>query len=508
MPFQIESATRRPKKDPIVDAPDNGTVSETSSYATEISDTELSDAELGDLEKMGLESKTQWELQQMTLDPEPHVRAGALAELEARNQKLTSRVKTRESGVSAEWKATPEWGKREATETRSDVSSEPTTSEPAPTTTWRDLVKPTMKMSPRVQHERSKLLAGQISKVATSEDSIYVKREGTVEGTTTAHVEYSDGMVSAGGGVGIIGTGWEMTGSTALGDKGAKSMQGVSVAKAQAGIGGSVGAGKDGIRLSGDAGASVTMVGGHAKLQSAPVTFKFLGEELRAMFTAGVKASVLAEAKGDVRFDVSKGDTPAASLALGGSTFAGARAGVELGAEVKWQKGSDYKPLLVDFVKALPGTPDWLVDQVDDSFWAAVERVMVGNKIPTLIAGVKAGVDGSAGIGGSAGLNLGFSGGQITVDGHVSGTVGLGVGTHLTTTIDALEGLRYLSMLAVRGSTSLLDQISEAGSWFDEATYEVLGEVEVALRETEEEGGVTGWMAGAAKTAGGWVGAW
>ena len=513
MVFSFE-AKQKPRSDVAFDAaPDHATSGSSPdfTYGSERGDNELSDAELGDLEAMGLESKSHWDLQQMTLDPQAHVRAAALAELQARDLKLRSSVKTRESGVSAEWKATPQRGQKAPGQPMGGSPAAEDAATPAadaPSASWRDLLEPNLKLAPRVQHERSKMIAGSISQRATSADTILVEREGTVEGTVSAHGEYSDGMLHAGGGAGVVATAYGVDGTTALGDDGARAMYGASVGKAQANAGATVGVGREGVQVSGSAGASVTMVGGHAKLQSAPITFDFLGEELRAVFTAGVKAEVLAEARGDVVFDVSKGETPTAGLTLGGEAFAGARAGVELGAEVKWYKNKDYTEFIKGFVKSLPGTPDFLVDRASDSFLATVERILVGNKVPSLIAGVKGGIDGSAGIGGSAGLNLAFSGGQITVDGHVSGTVGLGVGTHLTTTLDGIEGLRYLGMLGARGATALMDQVSSAASWFQEIEYEVLGEVELFLRERSDDGGIAGWASSAAHSAGDWLGAW
>jgi hypothetical protein len=257
------------------------------------------------------------------------------------------------------------------------------------------------------------------------------------------------------------------------------------------------------VRVKGAAKASATLVGGSLHVETEAFTWKMLGEEMAVRLFAGVDASILAEAKGEVELVVDRGDKLGARVTAGGEAFAGARAGVEVGGKLRWILRDDYTPDIVKFAKSFPGTwDDRLADKVPADVWKRMSSVLFGSgqvnpRADLLIA--SAGVEGSAGIGGSAKFNAGVDEqGMISVSGELGGTVGLGAKVKTDLKLGIVNGVRFVGLMAMRGSTWLMDKISDAAEWFDEVTDMVRQEVDDFMEAEKAKGGFSGAVAGVA----------
>ncbi len=252
---------------------------------------------------------------------------------------------------------------------------------------------------------------------------------------------------------------------------------------------------KDGVKVGGNASAKATLIGGSARIEAPVFGWKMLGEEVDVAITAGVSAAVLAEANGNINLDVSKGEDLGAELSGGGKAFAGAKAGAEIGAKIRWKRQPDYTQLVKGFAKSLPGGfDDWLVDKVPNDVWGQVAQVLIGTGRSDLVA-AKAGVEASAGIGGEAKFGLSLKGGKINATGALSGTVGLGAGVNTNILLDAIDGVRFIGVLAMRGTEWLKDAIAEAADWYDQAIDIVQDEIDEYMEAEKDEGGVSGAVA-------------
>jgi hypothetical protein len=258
----------------------------------------------------------------------------------------------------------------------------------------------------------------------------------------------------------------------------------------------------DAVKVGGSAGAKATLIGGNARIEAPVFGWKFMGEQVDVAVTAGVSAAVLAEAKGNIDLDISKGDDLGVQLAGGGKAFAGAKAGVEVGAKLRWRRQPDYTDLVTGFAKSLPGGfDDYLVDKVPRAVWTDISRVLIGSGKSDLLTG-KAGVEGSAGVGGEAKFGLSLTGGKINVSGSLAGTVGLGAGVHTDLMLDAIDGVRFAGVLAMRGTEWLKDAIKEAGDWYDQAIDVVQDKIDEYMEAEKAQGGFSGALASAVD----WVG--
>ena len=272
-------------------------------------------------------------------------------------------------------------------------------------------------------------------------------------------------------------------------------------AEAQAGVEASFSPEK--VKVKGAAKASATLVAGSLHIETEAFTWKMLGEEIAVRLFAGVDASVLAEAKGDIELVVDRGDKLGAQVKGGGEAFAGARAGVEVGGKLRWILRDDYSPDLIHFAKSFPGTwDDYLADQVPADVWKKLSSALFGSgqvnpRADLLIA--SAGVEGSAGIGGSAKFTAGMDeSGMISVSGELGGTVGLGAKVKTDLKLGLVNGIRFVGLMAMRGSTWLMDKIGDAAEWFDEVTDRVGQQVDDYMEEQKAKGGFSGAVAGVA----------
>ena len=258
----------------------------------------------------------------------------------------------------------------------------------------------------------------------------------------------------------------------------------------------------DAIKVSGNASAKATLIGGNAKIEAPVFGWKMLGEQVDVAVTAGVSAAVLAEANGNIDLDISKGDELGVQMGGGGKAFAGAKAGVEVGAKLRWRRQPDYTDLVKNFAKSLPGGfDDYLVDKIPREVWTEVSHVLIGGGKSDLLA-AKAGVEASAGVGGEANFGLSLSGGKINVSGTMSGTVGLGVGVHTNLLLDAIDGVRFAGVLFMRGTEWLKDALAQASDWYDQAVDVIQAKIDEYMEAEKAEGGFSGAMA----TAVDWIG--
>lgn len=256
----------------------------------------------------------------------------------------------------------------------------------------------------------------------------------------------------------------------------------------------------DKVKVTGAAAAKVTLVGGSLYVETEAFTWNMFGEECAARIFAGVDASILAEAKGDVELVIGKGDNLEAGVKVGGKAFAGARAGVEVGGKLRWIRKSDYSADVLRFAKSLPGKiDDRLADKVSPATWKRVSAILFGTNPRADLLIAKAGVEGSAGIGGAATFAAGLDdNGMINVSAELGGTVGLGGKVKTDLKLGASNGARFVGLMAMRGQSWLLEKIGEAAAWLDEATDHVRAEIDNYMEAKKAQGGLSGIMATAA----------
>jgi hypothetical protein len=277
--------------------------------------------------------------------------------------------------------------------------------------------------------------------------------------------------------------------------KGVKGSAGYELGKAEANAKGSATIGKDGVKVKGSAGASVTLVGGNAKIEAPVFTWSLLGEPVRVKLTAGVSAAVVAEANGELELDVSKGENLGVTVGGGGRAFAGAKAGVEVGAHIQWMRHGDYSQLLMDFLDDIPGVGRF-VDDVPVDLWKQISQVLVGTGTSDLLI-AKAGVFGSAGIGGEASFGLKLQGGRVQLQGDLNGAIGLGGGAKTSLDLDAVDGIRFGGVLALRGVEWIKDHIAGAAAWTQQIISEAQRRIDAYMEEKKAKGGWKGAMASA-----------
>jgi hypothetical protein len=258
----------------------------------------------------------------------------------------------------------------------------------------------------------------------------------------------------------------------------------------------------DAIKVGGNASAKATLIGGNARIEAPAFGWKMLGEDVDVAVTAGVSAAVLAEAEGNIDLDISKGEDLGIEMGGGGKAFAGAKAGVEVGAKLRWRRQPDYTDLLMNFAKSIPGSlDDYFVDKLPREAWTEIGHVLVGGGKSDLLS-AKAGVEGSAGIGGEAKFGGTLKGGKINVSGTMSGTVGLGAGVHTDLMLDAINGVRFAGVLFMRGTEWLKEALKEAKDWYDQAVDLIQLKIDEYMEAEKAEGGWSGALA----TAVDWVG--
>lgn len=254
------------------------------------------------------------------------------------------------------------------------------------------------------------------------------------------------------------------------------------------------------IKVEGAAGAKVTMVGGSAKISLPVFNWKLGGESMAVAVTAGVNASVLAEANGNIKMDVGKSDKGInAHIEGGGKAFVGAKAGVEVGAEVQWRRNSAqyYGDLIKQFASSLPGTwDDTLVNKVPAEIWPQLAQVLIGTRTSTIMY-ARAGAEGQAGLGAEATFNAGIKNGMIEASGSMGGSFGLGGSVKTSVGLHAVDGVRLGGVMAMKGATWLADTLPAAKQWLNSIEEELDKKIDMMLEEKKKQGGFGGFVAGA-----------
>lgn len=274
---------------------------------------------------------------------------------------------------------------------------------------------------------------------------------------------------------------------------GLKAQAGVTVGKAEANATGSATLKKDQLKVGGSAGAKLTLVGGAAKAEVPVFTWSLLGEPVRVKLTVGLNAAVVAEAQGDLNIDVGRGDKLGVDISAGGRAFAGAKAGVEVGAHLTWLRRSDYHLLIKDFLDDVPGVGRF-VNDVPEDLWKQVANMVIGTGESDLLI-AKAGVFGSAGIGGEASFGLSLKGGRVKMNGDLNGAIGIGGGAKTSLDLDAIDGIRFGGVLALRGMEWIKDVIAGAGGMGGQLVAEGKRRVDAWMEEKKKAGGVSGFFA-------------
>jgi hypothetical protein len=205
-------------------------------------------------------------------------------------------------------------------------------------------------------------------------------------------------------------------------------------------------------------------------LESKPIEFEVFQEKLRVVFSAGVSASIVAEAQGSLSLDVTKGaDKVGITVAQGpakigkagtlkGSAFAGGKAGIEISAKIDWVKRSAYGPRVEKWIRKTlkEHVPHAIVDRIPDKWIGSIAKAgavtLIGEGGVSTLLNAKIGLTGSAGIGGEAAFSAGFSGGRIRYAANLSGTIGLGVGYNYQIDLDAVDGVRFLGLALIEAA--------------------------------------------------------
>jgi hypothetical protein len=223
-----------------------------------------------------------------------------------------------------------------------------------------------------------------------------------------------------------------------------------------------------GVAVSGNVELKAVAFAGGIKYSTPELEFALLGEQLRAVVDVAFKAEELAEVKGDVKLnikarpdgldlDIGRRGTGVAASA---EAFAGLRAGVDAAVKLDWKKKPDYfaemKEKLVAFFQDTVGLrsahlPDWV--------FAKAGHLLFGEAGWVNLLKASAGVEGSAGIGGSAAFTAAFGGGRIKFSSKLKGTIGLGFGGKAAIDASILEGLRFLAVLTAKGGAQLAESL-------------------------------------------------
>lgn len=243
-----------------------------------------------------------------------------------------------------------------------------------------------------------------------------------------------------------------------------------------------VGVNTERLQVAGNAGATVTLLGGRAQIASPEMQFDLLGESVGAAVSVGVDAGALAELKGKASLDIGKqGLGIQASL----SGFAGIKGGVSAAGTLVWHaktpdhyaklivRGGGWRPLLSKFVPA-----SMLAAVSDEKALHWVEKIvnmMITGNGHALVMGALARTEGSAGLGGALEASAGFRGGVLHCHAKAGLTFGLGAGANCDLALGVSDGMALLGILAMRGAPQLADALMPSMSVVDFIKTKVLG---------------------------------
>ncbi|MCB9780118.1 MAG: hypothetical protein H6742_16245 [Alphaproteobacteria bacterium] len=252
---------------------------------------------------------------------------------------------------------------------------------------------------------------------------------------------------------------------------------------------------QDQLKVTGNAGAKATLVDGNVRIEVPAFDWNLLGEDVQVKLTAGVDAAVAAEAKGNIELNLQKGEELSMAMSGGGRAFAGATAGVEVGGRVDWKRKPDYTDLLIDFMDDVPGI-GWALDDIPRDIYQQAALALVGSGTSQLVA-ARAGLMGSAGLGGEASFAGGLEGGRIRLSGKLHGAFGIGGGLKTSVDLDAVDGVRFAGVVGLRGIEWIKKEIGGVDEWMDQAIDDIQERIDAYLEAEKAEGGFDGWVAGA-----------
>ncbi len=239
----------------------------------------------------------------------------------------------------------------------------------------------------------------------------------------------------------------------------------------------------NGIGLTGNVSAKVVAFEGGLKYTTPELEFAVLGEKLRGVAEVAFKAEALAEAKGQIKLNIlAKAD--GLDIDIGGratgasgsvEAFAGLRAGVDAALKLDWLKKPDYfaelREQLLDFFQKTVGLPggrlaSWALEKAGSTLFGQAGWVNVVK--------ASAGMEGSAGIGGSAAFDAAIGGGRVKFSAKLKGTIGLGFGGKAAIDASILEGLRLLAVLTAKGGPALAEGLGLSASRLVEPAKQAL----------------------------------
>jgi hypothetical protein len=222
---------------------------------------------------------------------------------------------------------------------------------------------------------------------------------------------------------------------------------------------GAVSVGESGVTVEGSAGASATLVSFSEQVKWQ-FPFTVMGEAVNANVYVKAEGMAGAEAKAHVKANLQRAKPNGLkvdenAVQAGVSAFAGAKVGVSAGAGLEWQKKSQktYEPKMaqsgkavVDLVSMASPPLGWCLRRLGADAAAAkvlgllFEWGQEGN-VPLLAA--SAGVEGSAGIGGTARAGISLRGGKLKTYAQAKATLGLGLGGTTEIVLDVVEGPKF-----------------------------------------------------------------
>ncbi len=257
--------------------------------------------------------------------------------------------------------------------------------------------------------------------------------------------------------------------------------------------GSSVSASTERLQVAGNAGATVTLIGGRAQIASPELAFNVFGEDMAASVSVGVDAGAYVEAHGKASLDVGWNGS-AVDVSMNG--FAGVKAGITAAGTLLWRRhtpdhyaklivrGGAWRPMLAGFI------PAYILNSVTDKtalHWVEkiVTTLMTGNGTgDALVLGASARAEGSAGIGSDSSFSAGFRGGVLHCHGRGGFTFGLGGAVSSGLALGVGDGMAMLGIMAMLGKPQLGAAIGPDLNIVEYVKSKVLG-----LKSTDDDDG-------------------
>ncbi len=171
-----------------------------------------------------------------------------------------------------------------------------------------------------------------------------------------------------------------------------------------------------------------------------------------------------------------------AAVTASAEAFAGAKLTLGAGLAARWKrkepsaykdKLADASAVVLDLVTVISPGLGWLLqmagaEEVVQEILGAL--IAWGGAGEVSLLGIEASLTGSAGVGGKLQARLGFTGGKFSLTLSANATWGLGLGTDVLVTLDAIEGVKF-ALIVMGELRSVVDQwlASELDALKDEA---------------------------------------